>query len=225
MTKVLGIDGWKKKWIAVSLEDGAFNDFHIFENLDEVALLGPKIPAIAIDVPISLPEKPPRPADKEAAKFIGPRRSSVFASPPVFCLDEKWTDYGETNAECRSRFDSGISAQGFALMKNIRDAAKAAAQNPRIFEVHPEVCFCEMNQGTPLQFTKKSWNGQRERIDLLEKSGIVLPKVLPPEIGKIPVDDILDAAAAAWSAQRIAEGNARSFPENNADENGGKIWF
>lgn len=31
--------------------------------------------------------------------------------------------------------------------------------------------------------------------------------------GEVPVDDVLDAAAAAWSAHRIASGRAQSHPE------------
>ena len=61
----------------------------------------------------------------------------------------------------------------------------------------------------------------------LEEAGIVLPGFLK-EAGDIPVDDVLDAAVAAWSAKRIAEGLAGCVPlEQSLDERGRKIavWY
>lgn len=48
--------------------------------------------------------------------------------------------------------------QGFALLKNIREADDIAQKDHRFYEVHPEVSFRAMNGGAPLKFTKKSWN-------------------------------------------------------------------
>ena len=55
-------------------------------------------------------------------------------------------------------YGSGISAQGFALLKNIREADDIVQKDQRFYEVHPDVTFCVMNGGAPLKFTKKSWN-------------------------------------------------------------------
>jgi predicted RNase H-like nuclease len=79
-----------------------------------------------------------------------------------------------------------------------------------MFEVHPEVSFREM-AGAPLEHAKRSWNGQMERRRLLAGGGIELPDDLG-SLGPVPPDDVLDAAAAAWSANRIADGVARAFP-------------
>ena len=46
---------------------------------------------------------------------------------------------------------------------------------------------------------------------LLEEAGVVLPSELG-EAGAAGTDDVLDAAAAAWSATRIARGEAVSLP-------------
>jgi predicted RNase H-like nuclease len=67
-----------------------------------------------------------------------------------------------------------------------------------------------MNDGLPLRHRKKSAGGALERIELLLRHGIEL------ELGvaaSAPLDDVLDAAAAAWTAARIAEGVARTLPE------------
>ena len=75
--------------------------------------------------------------------------------------------------------------------------------------------------------SKKSWNGAGERRAALEEAGIVLPGFLNGA-GDIPVDDVLDAAVAAWSAKRIEEGSAGCVPlEQSLDERGRKIavWY
>jgi predicted RNase H-like nuclease len=58
-----------------------------------------------------------------------------------------------------------------------------ARTDERIREVHPEVTFRAMNNRWPLR-----------------------------ETASAPLDDVLDAAAAAWSAQRIALGIAETLP-------------
>jgi predicted RNase H-like nuclease len=74
---------------------------------------------------------------------------------------------------------------------------------------------------------KKTWNGQIARRALLARVGIVLPDNLA-EAGNIPPDDILDAGAVAWSAARIAAGQASSLPhppQVGSDGAAMAIWF
>jgi len=83
-------------------------------------------------------------------------------------------------------------------------------------------------KGAPLNHAKKTWNGQMERRALLAAEGIELPDTLDDPAGKIPPDDILDAAATAWTAWRCARGRANSLPNGTsrvsiADR--GLIWF
>ena len=219
----VGVDGWKGKWVAIQLQDGAFFSVQVHHSLDEIAKdREPQV--IAVDVPIGLEDRGFRAADAAARQLIGPRRSSVFNSPPAFALDPRWADYGATNAESKRRYGSGISAQGFALLKNIREADDIAQKDQRFYEVHPEVSFRAMNGETPLKFTKKSWNGQAERIALLGKWGITIPSCLPGTgVGNIPADDLLDAAAAAWTADRIARSEADAVPDSL--QRTGRIWF
>ena len=51
-----------------------------------------------------------------------------------------------------------------------------------------------------------------ERRRLLEREGIRLAPELP-RIGTTAADDVLDAAAAAWTARRIAAGRHHTVPE------------
>ena len=54
----------------------------------------------------------------------------------------------------------------------------------------------------------------------------MLPDKLGPA-GQAPPDDILDAAAVAWSAHRMATGAAQSHPSPPEENNGVRIaiWY
>jgi predicted RNase H-like nuclease len=80
--------------------------------------------------------------------------------------------------------------------------------------------------GEPLTYAKKTWTGQARRRELLARHGIVLPDQLGPA-GQAPPDDVLDAAAVAWSAHRKATGVALSHPSPPEDNDGTgiAIWY
>ena len=83
-----------------------------------------------------------------------------------------------------------------------------------------------MLAGKPLTLAKKTWGGQMHRRRLLEKAGILLPDDLV-DANEVPPDDVLDAAVAAWSAHRIACGEAISFPSEPSETDGSRriaIW-
>ena len=80
-----------------------------------------------------------------------------------------------------------------------------------LYEIHPEVSFAVL-MGRPARASKKTWAGMVERRDALAGAGISLDRVADDAASQAAVDDMLDAAVAAWSARRILEGRARSFP-------------
>jgi predicted RNase H-like nuclease len=87
--------------------------------------------------------------------------------------------------------------------------------------------FAALNGGTPIAAGKKTWNGQMTRRALLAAAGIRLPGDLA-EARAAPADDVLDAAAAAWSAKRIASGQASSLPHPAQPDDAGHpiaIWY
>ena len=91
----------------------------------------------------------------------------------------------------------------WGLHVKLREANEClATKNYPLHEVHPEVSFAAMN-GQPLEHSKISWAGCIARRELLAEHGIHLPDQLG-DAGKARLDDVLDAAAAAWSAHRIA---------------------
>jgi len=80
--------------------------------------------------------------------------------------------------------------------------------------VHPELAFGALS-GAPLALSKHTAPGLELRRGLLARAGIVLPAGnqvrVPPVLGA-PAADTLDAAAVAWSAWRIATGQAVVIP-------------
>ena len=80
-------------------------------------------------------------------------------------------------------------------------------------EVHPEVSFAEL-AGRPMIHPKSTKAGREERQTALARAFPNLPEA--EEAGRkqgLPMEDILDAAVACWSASRFADGIARRLPE------------
>jgi predicted RNase H-like nuclease len=89
----------------------------------------------------------------------------------------------------------------------------------RVVEVHPEASFAEL-AGAVLQLRKSCWAGMVLRRRLLAAAGISLPDDLGLAGGKAGVDDVLDAAAAAWTAVRVLRGQALSTPPESPSISG-----
>lgn len=179
-----------------------------FESL--VAALG-DAKWIIVDIPIGLSERSARQADAEARKVLGPRASSVFLTPPRIAIEQD--NYALARQEARQLTGRSLSSQGFALRQKILEVAAVAERDPRVLEGHPEVSFWALAGGRPMSHSKKTWNGQMERRQLLAEAGLALPDRLKGTAGHVPVDDILDAAVLAWTARRVVEGTAGSLPD------------
>ncbi|MGW7366277.1 DUF429 domain-containing protein [Streptomyces sp. NPDC054841] len=226
---VLGIDACPGGWVAVELREGRFAGARVGTCLRSLlreagnAAVG----VVAVDMPLGLLDAGWRRADTEAAALLGRLRGSVFRVPPHAVWQEE--DYEAANRRCRELTGSGLSRQSWGLAAKLREANDCLADTggDRLFEVHPEVSFRALAQGTPLPHRKKSWAGQMTRRSLLAAAGIVLPDDLQ-DAGRVPPDDVLDAAAAAWSAHRIAQGRAQCLPDPPQHDRRGRpiaIWF
>jgi predicted RNase H-like nuclease len=212
--RVAGIDGCKGGWVGVVL---ARDDVVVVAGRTIASVVrdaGP-VGVVGVDIPIGLPRGAVRAADRAAQTFLGARRSTVFSTPIRDALEAP--TLAEAIAVSRDRTGAGISAQAYALRARILEvAAWLDGAGLDVREVHPEVSFSVM-VGRPMSSPKKSWNGTQERVAALEAAGIRLPADLGRAGATAGVDDILDAAAAAWSARRIARGDARCFPDPPED--------
>ena len=203
--QVVGIDGYPKGWVAVALRDGRFESAALHATFEAVLAAYPDAAVIGVDIPIGLPAPGEvRRADREAKRFVGPRHSSVFLTPPRAALE------APSHAEALAH--AGLSRQAFALKDKVLEVDKAVARaGDRVFEVHPEVSFAAM-AGRPLDAPKRSWRGLMRRRQLLAGEGVELPDDLAG-VDAAAADDLLDAAVAAWSAHRIAAGLAETLPK------------
>jgi predicted RNase H-like nuclease len=194
--RVAGVDGTKGGWVAIVLENGRFAGDYLLRPVETAfdELSGAEI--IAIDIPIGFG---PREADRAARSFLTGSAGVVFPTPPRDVLE---APFGP---------GLGFPKQAHSLGPRILHVTELARRDARFREVHPEVSFRAMNGGRPLGHRKKSAAGALRRLELLRAVGIELTALR--DAGSAPLDDVLDAAAAAWSAQRILTGAAKSLPD------------
>ena len=194
---------------------------------------GQRIAVVAVDMPIGLPDIERRTADVEARALLGPRRSSLFWTPPLCVLDAD--DHAEANGRSRARTGWGLSAQSFNLIPKIREVREALSAEsfaplarPRAAEVHPETSLALL-AGAPMPFPKKNPKDSTDRRGAEHRLAVLTDhfpniadamRALLAGTPKAALDDVLDAAAAAWNARRIASGEAMCLGEGEFDETG-----
>ena len=235
--RVTGIDACRRGWVAVTLEaSGAVGPLgpvpasvRAHGSLASLLATDP-VAVVGIDMPLGLLESGWREADRAARGLLGPRRSSVFAIPP----EAVWAEpsYQAANQRCRELTGQGFSIQAWGLRAKLLEANRyRQACGHSLYEVHPELAFGAM-AGAPLPYSKHTAPGRELRRELLANAGIVLPAGLSGAVAlpagaagppggprpglrwpAAPVTDTLDAAAVAWSAWRIATGQAIVIPD------------
>lgn len=203
MATIVGVDACKDGWVVIELIDGRFAAASVVPTLADL----PEADVVAVDIPIGFATDDVRRADRAAREFVGPRRASVFDVPPRAVWEAP--TFAAANALCRELAGRGLSAQSYGLRRKVLEAN--AERGRALHEAHPEVSFREL-AGEPLLHGKRTWAGQRRRLELLCDAGIELPALFLSPVDSMPVDDVLDAAAVAWTAARIDRGVARTLP-------------
>lgn len=210
MGRVLGVDACKAGWVGIALEDTrAYVAATIGELVARAEADGP-VEVVGIDIPIGLPDSTRRQADVLARQAVGRLRSSVFLVPVRAALEAP--DHATASAINRERVGEGVSIQAYGLRTKLLQVDEWVHETGRrAVEVHPEVTFAQL-AGAPLTVGKHTWAGAELRRDLLSRAGIVLSD-LGAAGHRAGVDDVLDAAAVAWSARRVALGTAIARPD------------
>jgi predicted RNase H-like nuclease len=194
--EVTGVDGCAGGWVAVTLAPGSAR-VAVAATLDGLPLAG----VTGIDMPLGLVAAGWRDADLLARRALGRRGVTVFAIPPRPVWARQ--SYAEAGQACRDLTGQGFSIQAWGLRRKIAEADEFRHRTAMpLYEVHPELAFAALNGGAPLTDSKHTRVGLGARRELLAKTGITLP----PRVGGAAEDDLLDAAAVAWSARRIADG-------------------
>jgi predicted RNase H-like nuclease len=216
LTRLAGIDGCPEGWIAVT-RDGMTLEVRILRSDEELAALFRDCAVAAIDVPIGLPESGPRSCDHHARRFLGRRGSSVFPAPLRALLG--LSDYAEANRVSRELQKRGISKQAFAIVPKVAQIDRLLQRHrelrPRVYEVHPEVSFA-MWSASPLADSKHTREGAALRRALVSAHFGSVPDV-PRGASE---NDLLDAMAALWTAERIHAGRAHSLGDAHVDVTG-----
>jgi predicted RNase H-like nuclease len=121
---IAGVDGTSKGWVAVLYDDDLGNPTALF--IERLAQLPRNLRIVAVDVPIGLPDRGDRDADRLARQALRePRRRSVFPCPIRSLLDaSSWED-----ACTRTELIDGhrVSKQTFAILRKIKEADAFAA--------------------------------------------------------------------------------------------------
>jgi predicted RNase H-like nuclease len=211
--RVLGVDACRAGWVAIAWSGGEIRAY-VHDDIASIVAAttadGP-LQVIGIDMPIGLADSTIRQADLLARRAAGARWPSVFMTPVRAAL--AMPEHSDASALNRRLTGSGISRQAFNLREKIRQVDKWLTHAPcTVAEVHPELSFAAL-AGAPLTDSKSTWAGAVRRRQLLADAGIEVCGDLGLSGRQAGVDDVLDAAAVAWTASRVARGTARCVPD------------
>jgi predicted RNase H-like nuclease len=234
LVSCVGVDGCRAGWIAVSWTVDGVISSTVHASPLELMRCYERATVIGVDVPIGLSDGEPRLCDVEArATLRAPRASSVFPPPIRSALN------AETRQEaCAIQYavnQRRIGVQSWGILPKIRDWDRYLSSNDihaqRVYEVHPEICFWALAGGHPMRHKKTKPEGRAERRQLLIKEfgdeALIITRRNHSR-AEVKDDDLHDAFAALWSAQRIGRNEAKSVPATPPCDSAGlrmAIWF
>ncbi len=229
MEQIAGIDGCRSWWLAIAHVPGSSS--FVAQLLATSELAAQPWDLAAIDIPIGLPDRGSREADGAARKFVGPRASSVFPCPIRPALGAtSWQEACEITYQHNGH---RISQQTFGILPKIRavdECVRSTDLRQRLFEVHPEISFAFW-QGSPMLHAKRDARGHEQRRTLIARYfGPEAFASVVAQVGSrsVAADDIADAFAALWSAERLLSGTAQRLPKGSAVDSYGlpmHIWY
>jgi predicted RNase H-like nuclease len=160
------------------------------------------------DIPIGLKQDSDRLLEKSVRLALGHRKSSVF---PVPCHPAAYAEnYAEASSINRQQIGKGLSKQAWFICPRIRDVDRLLRSEPSrrsiIGECHPELAFTLLN-GAPLDASKKTPAGQRQRRQIIERHLPDLTLFIDKMLKQFPrrdllLDDIFDALVLAITAKK-----------------------
>lgn len=208
---VLGAVASRSGWVGAHLDPSGHGTPAILtaNSLAELVDRAAGITAVAVDVPVGLPDDGPREADRQTRAFVGPQAASVYTTPVREAVYA--ATYGEANTINRDKVGSGVSRQAYELRGRIMELDAHLRQDLGyvVVETHPEACFAEL-AGSTVASRRRSADGSSERRALLAAAGIHAPTAAP--VGTA-TEEMLDACAAAWVAHRVKTDQSRTIPE------------
>jgi len=232
---VAGVDGCPGGWLCVTRDDASgVIASALYPTATALVTQDPCPKLLAIDIPIGLTDAGRRRCDEEARRLLGGvRRNSVFPAPirPALAAVSR-ADASRITQQADGR---RVSAQAWAIVPKIRDLdavlSAGLTDQARVREVHPEVCFWAWAGNKAMAHRKKSPAGRAERRRLInthfgaQAVAQVRQCYLVRDVGH---DDIHDAFAALWTAERILSRTAAAVPNPPPTDANGlrmEMWY
>lgn len=222
----VGLDGYRKGWVAVWLDEHKQAEITFLHSIDE--LFARPFRRAMIDIPIGLPESGYRICDEEGQDYLGQNWPRVFtgARRPLLSYARR----EDAHAWAKATDGKGVSCQLFCLLDKIRqvDDVITRERQKKLRESHPELTFQRLNGGRALP-KKHSSEGLKMRRQLLLKNGFSsIDQLLARRVGEgAKADDVLDACACAIVAKEASVANRFPRKPQDPDSRGLKmeIWF
>ena len=170
-SEFVGVNGCRSGWFSVGFDSRGCDELKVFPAFSELLAYYRNARLVLVDIPIGLQKGPGgRQCDQEARNTLrSPRSSSVFSAPirqTVEQAAESPGDYDCANVTELRFAGKRISKQAFSIAPKIAqvdELLKCRDQNaiPKIREIHPEICFWDLDNGNPMQCGKKSKSGEQ----------------------------------------------------------------
>lgn len=201
--RIGGVDGVPGGW-AVCLLEGTRVRWSVLPDAAAVLAATAGCDAVGVDIPLVLPVGGGRrSAEVEASARLGRARSSLFPTPPAEVLAAG--SYPEACAAAQRVTGRKISLQAWHITPKIREFQQVTLPGG-VVEAHPELSFRTLAPDVGFA-NKKTARGAGQRIAALTRW--VDPATA---LGDLPagtrLDDVLDALVTAWTAARVARGEA-----------------
>ncbi|WP_135853015.1 DUF429 domain-containing protein [Halorussus salinus] len=234
MVSYVGLDWASNGWVVAELDEEGdlsvgfaptvWNWWHERETDPEQVL---------VDIPVGLAADRKRACDREAQALLGGRAGSVFLTPIRAAV------YDENIEAAKARHDErdagfSISNQAWAIVPRIRevDTFLRTTDEARglVRESHPELCFRNLNPGDEPVGAKGDADGIERRKALVreavgverdELDATVETLTEPRYAPRASADDVLDAAVLAATAERAADGDCVTLPEDPPEDAAG----
>jgi predicted RNase H-like nuclease len=220
MQWIAGIDGCRTGWVVAMKERSSGSiRLQVITRFDRLFAWEEPPDIVAVDIPIGLmdaAQRGGRECDRLARAALSCRAGSVFSAPVRGCLVAD--SYGQAKEISRKSSECGIalSRQTYGILPRIREVDEwiTPQRQAAVFEAHPELSFTHMNDGTPLGQSKRTAEGKAIRRSLLHQAGFIDPprRIHGYTVNQVAEDDILDAYAMLWTAERKAKGIASVIP-------------
>lgn len=218
MARVIGVDarGRPGFW-TTTLVDGRIETIETIGSLEPVLDPPPEVDVVSLDIPLGH-EDPrgldtgKRACDVAARSLLGDARDRVFWMPPHAVLNAE--HYPAALERCRENGWPKLEAPLWYARDRLQRIRQAAGTEPRLVEVHPETSFALVRDGQgrrgPMQHYGQTWAALEERLTALKNEGLH-----PEGVAENETDPraILDATAAAWTAQRVSSERVRRLPD------------